>query len=160
MPTTLFIISILLIALTLLLLFRPYVPASATAYAAMLAGQFSGRAGIPDSQLIFWASATVIVLGISAMLPKALIQTSRGTSYISGATITGGIAGLALSGATIITGCAIGAFLGALAYSRTGSGKALAFPSSEFLQFLCAKGLPSTVAVSIICTTATYLFKL
>ena len=39
---------------------------------------------------------------------------------------------------------------GGYVYARTPAGKPLGFPSAQFFQYLCAKGLPAVVTVSII----------
>lgn len=157
MTITLLIICILLSAVALALIFRPYVPAAVAAYASLLAGRYSGYISTSDKALIFWGVAMVLVLAITTMLPRTLVQTSRGMGYIAGATLAGGCIGMTLSTSAITVAAAAGTFLGAMAYSRTPAGQALRFPSSDFLQYLCAKGLPAIVAVSIVGVIASSL---
>lgn len=157
MASALLIICILLAATALALIFRPYVPAAAVAYASLIAGRYSGYVAVSDKTLIFWGAAMLLVLAITTLLPRTLVQTSRGMGYIAGATLAGGCLGLALSPTAITVAAAIGAFLGALAYSRTPAGLPLRFPSSDFLHYLCAKGLPAIVAVSIVGVIASSL---
>ena len=99
-----------------------------------------------NSTLTFWGIAVFIVLGITSLLPKPLAQSTRGLGFIAGGAMAGTAAGMAVSAGASIAGSLIGASLGALAYSRTHS---LKFPSSQFVQYLCAKGLPAAVTMSI-----------
>ena len=154
------VICIILAAVALALTFRPYVPAAVIAYLSLLAGRWSGDIPVTDRELLFWAAVTVLVSAISALLPKEVSQTSRGMGYIAGGTLAGAAVGLLLSQGGMIAAAAAGAFLGALAYSRTPAGKPLSFPSQRFLQYLCAKGLPAIVAIAITGIEAYYLLNI
>lgn len=148
---SLFIILGAMLTLTAILLtFRPVFPASLVAYGSLWMFQLSGHLQFPTNTIIFWSIATLIVLGLDRLLPAALTRASQGQGYIATGTLAAMAVGMLLSGAGIILGAAIGAFLGALAYSRTPAGQALAFPSSAFTRFLCAKGLPAIVAFSMV----------
>ena len=69
--------------------------------------------------------------------------------------------GLVISHAWMIIGGVAGAILGGIAYSKTPAGKALGFPSSKFLNYLCAKGLPAVIAVCMAGTALLWLiFKI
>jgi len=149
MSVILLTICILLSVATLVLTFRPVVPAAITACAALYTGSGSGYVQITDRQLVFWSVATVLVLGIYVLLPKSMVRSTRGMGYIAGGSIAGAAVGLTLSAGAMIAASAVGAFLGALAYSRTAEGRVLEFPSLRFRQYICAKGLPTVVAVSM-----------
>ncbi|NBH91588.1 hypothetical protein [Duncaniella muris] len=120
------------------------------------------KASLPTvSTLIFWGIATVIVVVLSFMLPKSISGSRRGLGYIAGAALAGAMTGLVISHAWMIIGGVAGAILGGIAYSKTPAGKALGFPSSKFLNYLCAKGLPAVIAVCMAGTALLWLiFKI
>ena len=137
---------IILLCLALALSFYPIFPGAVPAYLAMFSLKWAGLPYSHDfsnSTLTFWGIAVFIVLGITSLLPKPLAQSTRGLGFIAGGAMAGTAAGASIAGSLI------GASLGALAYSRTHSGAALKFPSSQFVQYLCAKGLPAAVTMSI-----------
>lgn len=110
---------------------------------------------ISMTSYIFWGTAMIIVVALGFILPQEVSRSRLGTPYICGASLAGMLVGLALSShAAIITGAFAGAALGGIAYARTPAGKVLEFPTSRFLNYLCAKGLPATVTMSIIGTAA------
>lgn len=149
--TTLFIIlGALLLSAAIVLSFKPFLPASLAAYASLWMFQWSGILAFPSSTMLFWGVATLIVLGLDRLLPAAITRGIDGRGYICGGALAGMVVGMLMSSARIILGAVIGAFLGAMAYSRTPVGKTLSFPSSGFLRFLCARGLPAVVAVSMV----------
>lgn len=150
MSATLLTICVIAAAAALALAFRPYVPAAVVAFVSLMLGRWSGYAAVSVRETTFWAVATILVAGISALLPKALVQTSRGQGYIAGGALAGAAAGMLLSSGAMIAASAAGAAFGAIAYARTPAGRPLDFPSQNFLQYLCAKGLPAVVAVSVI----------
>lgn len=150
MTTTFIILGALLLSAAVVLTFRPLMPASLAAYASMWMFQWSGVLAFPASTMLFWGLATLIVLGLDRLLPAAITRGVDGRGYICGGALAGMVVGMLMSSAGIILGAVIGAFLGAMAYSRTPLGKALPFPSADFLRFLCARGLPAVVAVSMV----------
>lgn len=104
---------------------------------------------------IFWGIAMLIVVAIGSLLPAAVASSRKGVPYIGGGALAGAFAGMALgSHAAIIIGAVAGALLGGVAYGRTPAGKALLFPSSRFFNYLCAKGLPAAVAMSMAALSA------
>ena len=52
--------------------------------------------------------------------------------------------------AAMIVGAVVGAVAGGIFFARTPKGAALHFPSKRFLQYLCAKGFPTVVSVSLL----------
>ncbi|MDE7410560.1 MAG: hypothetical protein K2M94_00795 [Paramuribaculum sp.] len=115
---------------------------------------------IPTNTLLFWGITAVIALGINYLLPADVAKSRVGVSYIAGGALTAAIAGTLLSTWGTVIAAAIGAVLGSLAYSRTPSGNILEFPSKKFFNYLCAKGLPITVNISIIVMAATIIIGL
>lgn len=144
------ILGTLLLLTAIMLAFRPVFPAALVAYASLWMFQLSGHLQFPSSTIIFWSVATLIVLGLDRLLPAAVSRASQGQGYIATGSFAAMAVGMLMSGAGIILGAAIGAFLGALAYTRTPAGQTLPFPSSPFLRLLCAKGLPVIVAFSMV----------
>ncbi len=158
MTTFLLIIAILFLAAALLLSFAD---ATWAAVAAFIALCFTGL--LPDVALgatmfIFWGVAVAIVVALRFMLPETVRKSRLGLPYISGGALAGMLVGLALSShAAIVAGAFVGAVLGGVAYARTPAGKVLEFPTSKFLNYLCAKGLPAVVTMSIAGTVAAVL---
>lgn len=119
-------------------------------FIALAVTYFWGRTMLDSSQFYFWGSAALIAWGIYIMLPRPVAASRVGMGYIVGGTLAGALVGLIASHAWLVLGAMLGAFCGALAYSRTPSGAILQFPSSKFLHYLCAKGLPAVVMVCIL----------
>lgn len=135
--------------------FVPRFPAVIGAFAAMVCMHFAGASYFDARTLIFWAIATVIVVGLGLLQPAALVNARQGHGYVAGGVVLGALLGYLMmaSEATIILGGAVGAFLGALAYMNTPSSPRLSLGSAEFIQYLCAKGLPAVVATSMAALT-------
>ncbi|MDE6574211.1 MAG: DUF456 family protein [Muribaculaceae bacterium] len=125
--------------------FVPRFPSVPVAFIALLLSYFAPSTGITGSMLAFWAVASALATGINFLHPKALTGTSHGHAYVAGGTLTGTIAGLAITSATATLGACLGAFLGALAYMRTPASPRFTVASSQFVQYLAAKGLPDVL---------------
>lgn len=115
---------------------------------------------MPYKSLIFWGVATLIVIALAFTLPQRVSSSRRGLGYIAGAAIAGGMVGLIISHPWMVIGAIVGAVLGGIAYSKTPAGKALEFPSSKFLNYLCAKGLPAVVTMCIAGTALMWLITI
>lgn len=148
---------LLIAGVTLCFLSNPY--AVAAAYTGMLA---VGLTAVHSSatSLIFWGVAAVIVLVIQYLLPRNVARSRLGIGYIAGAALAGAFVGMVMSHGWMIVGAAVGAILGGIAFSRTPDGAGMEFPSSKFLNYLCAKGLPAVVVMSIAGTTVLWLVSL
>ena len=130
---------------------RPYIPPTLPAYAALWVLRTSGEIVVPDSFMMSWGIVVIILLLIDYIQPSAITKATNGTVYFTVGALTGTVVGLtAMSQTAIVVGAVIGVALGGLAYSRSDSGRILAFPSVRFFQYLCAKGFPAIVALSII----------
>lgn len=149
MTTFCIILGSILMCAAIALIFRPIFPAAIIAYAGLCSFHFA-EFDITPASLIFWGVASLIVLGIDYLLPKAVTRSTFGRGYVGIASITAMIAGMLINSAGIIIGAVAGAFLGAIAYSRTPNGRNLRFPSGRFVNFLCARGLPAVVTVSMV----------
>lgn len=130
-----------------------FTPATAWLTLLLIWGIASGNT------IIFWGITAAIALGINYMLPTEIAKSRVGVSYIAGGALTAAIAGTLLSTWGTVIAAALGAILGSLAYSRTPSGKVLEFPSKKFFNYLCAKGLPITVNISLIVIYITLLIS-
>ena len=116
------ILGIILMIGAIILAFRPIIPSVLPAYVAMWLLDTSNHISINKNTLLFWGLATSIVLFIN--MSKAQDKPdNKGLGYIVAGTIVGSFVGMATNASGIIPGAAIGAFLGAVAYSRTPNGK-------------------------------------
>lgn len=149
--TTLSIIAIILAAVSAAGCFIPRFPSVAAGWLALLCMHFAGQPFCNGKVLLFWGIASAIVLMTGVLQPKALTALRRGHAYVAAGALVGALLGFLVRNitATIILGSVIGAFLGCVAYMRTPRGLKLQVASSEFLQYLCAKGLPAVVSCSM-----------
>lgn len=154
--TALMVVSMILLIAGIVLTFFSNSFAALTAYAGML-GIGLTAVHVTATPLIFWGVATVIVLVIQYLLPRNISTSRRGVGYIAGAALAGTFVGMAISHEWMIVGAVAGAILGGIAYSRTPAGNVMEFPSSKFLNYLCAKGLPAVVTMCIIGTSVLWL---
>lgn len=144
------IIAIVLCAIGVLGSFAPRIPAVTAAFAGLLCAWLDGH--FDGATILFWGIATLLVLGIGffATLEKGL--THRGNPYIVTGAIAGTLVGFvsAPTVAAVISGSAIGAVLGAIAFRSTPRGpRSLPLFAPVFINFLCAMGLRAVVACSI-----------
>ena len=108
----------------------------------------------PDSEVTwqsvaFWGACAAVALGINMMLPPQVSRNRSGQAYLFGAALAGAFTVMIISTAGMILGAAAGALCGAIAFSRTPAGTSLRFPSSQFLNYVCAKGLPAIVTACL-----------
>lgn len=150
MTTFLAILGALALSAAIALAFRPLMPATFAAYASLWLFQWSGIVEFQSSTMLFWGVATLLTLGIDRLLPAETARGKAGRGYVGGGALAGMVVGMLMPGAGIVLGTVIGAALGAMAYSRTPEGKTIAFPSSEFVRYLCACGLPTVVDMAIV----------
>lgn len=145
---------IVLLAAAVMSFFNTTYPA-VIAFAGLCLTGFLPGGGVTMSSYIFWGIATVIVVSLGFILPDGIVNSRRGMPYICGASLAGMLVGMALSShAAMVAGAFAGAVLGGIAYAKTPAGEVLEFPTSKFLNYLCAKGLPVVVTMSIIGTAA------
>ena len=126
------------------------------AYAGMVGIALFLRLEATNS-LIFWGVAAAIVMVLEYLLPKNVVESRRGVGYMAGAALAGAFVGMAISHEWMVVGAVVGTILGGIAYSRTPAGMVMEFPSSKFLNYLCAKGLPAVITMCIIGTTVLWL---
>ncbi len=112
-------------------------------------------AKVPTWQSVtFWGAAAAIAYAINLLLPQHISRSRIGLGYIAGASLSGTFAGILLSQAGMIIGSAAGAFIGALAFSRTPRGKEIRYPFPKFINYVCAKSMPTVITACICGLTA------
>lgn len=149
MDLFLFIIGSLLLVAGVVASFMSFRWTAAIAWLGLYLSHLSKMIYIPRSQLLFWAAAAILTVGINTLLPRDISRRQHGLAYIAAGSIVGIFIAIMLSGDKIIPGSIVGAIIGAIAYSRTPQGRFLRFPSTVFINHLAAKGLPTVVAQSI-----------
>lgn len=151
---TLSVIALILAAVSLGLAFVKIAPTALSAYASIVCACFCGAGGnieVSHDSLLFWGVATVIVLGLSLLNSDNPLLSFASKAYVLIGAIAGGLLGFATShsSATLLTGSAIGAVLGAFAYSRTHAGISTGRDRRIFADYVCAAGLPAVVIVGM-----------
>lgn len=119
---------------------------------------FLGQTGMPSQILWFWGTSALLGWGICILLPQQVMNSRFGLNYIATGALAGTFVGMLISAAGMVIGSLLGAFCGALAFSRTPAGRNLAFPSKKFLNYLCAKGLPAVVCMCVLAITVYFTF--
>ncbi len=151
------VITILLACFALVATFASWRWSPAIAWCAMIP-----LVGLAEWQfLLYWGLTALIALGINYMLPADIAKSRVGVSYIAGGALTAAVVDVLLihSNWGIVVGAAVGAMLGALVHGRTSKGKLLVFPSKQFFNYLCVKGLPITVNISLIVIAFTLIIS-
>ncbi len=155
---TLLIITIIIIATAAILSFFNTTYASVVAFIGLCATGLIPGCELSWPTYIFWGIAVLIVVSLGFILPRQIVSSRLGMPYICGASLAGMLVGMALSShAAMVAGAFVGAVLGGVAYAKTPAGNVLEFPTSKFLNYLCAKGLPVVVTMSIIGTAASMI---
>ncbi|MCI9286131.1 MAG: hypothetical protein HFJ91_10190 [Muribaculaceae bacterium] len=149
--------SILLVMAVVMSFFTSTYAAAIAFLGLCCAGLLPGE-HLSVASYVFWGVAMVIVIALGFMLPPGVARSRKGLPYIAGGALAGMAVGLTFSHAALVAGAFIGAVLGGVAYARTPQGKVLEFPTSRFLNYLCAKGLPAVVTMSIAGTAAIILY--
>ena len=147
---TIAILCIILIASAVALSFVQATYGTALAFLALCTAGLLDGVTLPVSTYLFWGLAMMIVVALNFILPPQISSSRRGLPYIAGASLAGTFIGLAVGAhGAIITGAVAGAILGGIAYGRTPDGRMVQFPSPKFINYLCAKGLPAAIAMSM-----------
>ena len=144
------VIAMILLAGGCVTMFFPRIPTCLVTYLAMWCARLSGYTPFPNSTMIFWGIAVVLVVINRYMLPNHIRDSRRGLGYIAGGALAGMAIGLTLyTAASIIGGAILGTLIGAVAYARTSRGAVLEFPTIKFFNYLGAKGIPSVMTASM-----------
>lgn len=147
---TLTILGLAALLAALITLFISWRWSAAAAFAGMCLITLGNPGVARPMMLIFWGIAAVLVVAVNYMLPPTVADGRMGIGYIAGGALLGTLVGYLIGPGAMVLCDVIGVFLGALAFSRTPRGRHLDFPSSKFIQYLCAKGLPAAVTLAII----------
>jgi len=147
--TALTILGLTALAAALIPLFFSWRWCALTSFAGMCLCA-AGNAGVArPAMLVFWGIAAAIATGINLALPKAVATSRTGMGYVAGGALLGTLTGYLLGMGALVICDVTGTVLGAMAFSRTPAGRHLDFPSSKFVQYICAKGLPAIVTMAI-----------
>lgn len=145
------ILAILLMGCALWMCIKPYIPSCLPAYAAFWILKASGAVSAPSALMLSWGIVVIVLLIIDYIQPQAVAKATNGTLFFTVGALAGVAVGMNFMSQTgILVGAGAGLIFGAFAFSRSASGKALGFPSVRFFQYLCAKGFPIIVTISII----------
>ena len=148
---TLLIAGSLCMIAALVLVIKPKIVAALPAYAGLWLLHLSVYTTFPRWVFIFYGIATAMVVGVKYMSPRGEPDgRNTGNVYIGLGALMGCLLGIAIEARFMLLGTILGAILGQVAFSRTPSGKWLMLSKSNFIQYLCAKGLPAVVAVAMI----------
>ena len=162
MGTFWIVISCVLWALSIFLLFRKQLLAPAASYLGLLALSMADNAQgepllpINNTMLIGWLCITLVSMTATILQPYAIREQKRGVAYMLVGAVTGLFLGLldytiqldisARYGMMIIA-TAVGAFFGYLIFTCTPNGKNVNFGSGNFFRYLLAKGFPVAITV-------------
>ena len=150
MDILLTILGIALLLLGLFLCLRPYVPSVLASYGGLWLLQWGGLIDIPTVTLSYWGVMVVIVVTISSMQSPVMVKATQGLPHILITSFAGMLLGMTMGYyASMVIGAVLGAAAGGIYFARTPKGAALQFPSKRFLQYLCAKGFPTVISVSL-----------
>ncbi len=145
----LLIAGILMMLMALVLLFKPWYVAALPAYCGLCLLHWSTYTTLPRWVFIFYGAATLMVMGIRYLSPKGEPDGRlTGNLYLGLGAMMGCLLGM-IDPRFMVLGTIIGTVLGEIAYSRTPNGKWLLFSKSNFIQYLCAKGLQAIIAVAM-----------
>lgn len=145
------ILGIIGLLLSFILMVYPVIPAAIASYVALCFLHWSYFISVTESTFIFWGIATLLLMTISRMSPRANLKECRPMNiYITVGALAGMLLGMTLSASVVVLGVALGAVCGLLAFVNTYKGKLSKFSLSIFIHYFCAKGLPIIVAMAII----------
>ena len=145
------VLGAILLVLALVMVFKPWYVAALPAYVGICCLHWSTLATFPTWVFIFYGAATLMVMGIRYLSPKGEPDgKTTGNLYLGLGALMGCLLGMMLEARFMVLGTIIGTAMGQLAFSRTPGGKWLRFPKSNFIQYLCAKGLGIVVSVAMI----------
>lgn len=150
MEILLTVLGVVLMGFGLFLCLRPYVPSVLASYGGLWLLQWGGLMDVPTVTLSFWGVVVVIVVTINSMQPPVMVKATQGLPHIVLTSIAGMLLGMMMGYyASMVIGSVVGAAAGGVFFARTPKGAALQFPSRRFVQYLCAKGFPTIVSVSL-----------
>lgn len=159
MTVLLIILAVALYATSALLLYKKEMLAPVAAFLALGAVYLSDTLPLNLNMLITWLCLTLVVTGVSAMQPPAVMSQTRGMGYMSIGALTGmavGLLGYTFTTrigavyAIMILAVLIGVFFGYMLFTRTPDGVQLRVSRSRFVSYLLAKGFPIAITVMML----------
>jgi len=169
MTTLLLILAGLLYALAAFLLFKREQLGPVASFLALGSVYLSGALPLSVNMLITWLCITLVITGVSAMQPPAVMAQRRGMGYMCVGALTGLALGLSGYTFTLRLGAvyaimalavAAGVSAGYCLFTRTPQGAQLRAPRSRFFSYLLAKGFPVVIAAMMLgVTLILWLFK-
>ena len=149
--TILLILGGICLVAALVLVIKPWTVAAIPAYVGLWLLHLSKYTMFPKWTFIFYGIATAMVIGLKYISPKGEPDgRTTGNLYIGLGAMMGCLLGMLIDARFMLLGTALGAVMGEVAFSRTPHGKWLMLSKSNFIQYLCARGLPAIVAVAMI----------
>ncbi|MBR5639755.1 MAG: hypothetical protein IKW83_08325 [Muribaculaceae bacterium] len=149
--TILLILGSICLLAALVMVIKPWIVAAIPAYAGLWLLHLSVYTTFPKWIFIFYGFATAMVVGLKYISPKGEPDgRNTGNLYIGLGSMMGCLLGMLVDARFMLLGTILGAVMGQLAFSRTPHGKWLMLSKTNFIQYLCAKGLPAVVAVAMI----------
>lgn len=147
----LLILGIVLMLVALVLVIRPWWVAAVPAYAGLWSLHLSTATTFPRWVFIFYGVATLMVMGIRYLSPKGEPDGKlTGNLYLGLGALMGCLLGMLVEARFMVLGTILGTVMGQIAFTRTPGGRWLRFPKSNFIQYLCAKGLGIIVTVAML----------
>ena len=149
--TILLILGALFIIAAMVLVIKPWIVAAIPAYAGLWLLHLSKYTMFTKWTFIFYGVATAMVLGLKYISPRGEPDgRTTGNLYLGLGALMGCLLGMLIDARFMLLGTVLGAIMGQLAFSRTPHGKWLMLSKSNFIQYLCARGLPAIIAVAMI----------
>ena len=149
--TILLILGAISLLAALVLVIKPWIVAAIPAYAGLWLLHLSVYTTFPKWVFIFYGIATAMVVGLKFISPKGEPDgRNTGNLYLGLGAMMGCLLGMLIDARFMLLGTILGAVMGQVAFSRTPHGKWLMLSKSNFIHYLCARGLPAIVAVAMI----------
>ncbi len=149
--TILLILGAISLLAALVLVIKPWIVAVIPAYAGLWLLHLSVYTTFPKWVFIFYGIATAMVVGLKFISPKGEPDgRNTGNLYLGLGAMMGCLLGMLIDARFMLLGTILGAVMGQVAFSRTPHGKWLMLSKSNFIHYLCARGLPAIVAVAMI----------
>lgn len=147
METLLLIGSVICLTGGIVWAFRSATSGVAFTYLGLGALYNSRFIAVSSNEMLFWAIASLLLIfaGFSRLYRSRFPHVWR--NYIVGGALVGMVAGCTLGHPGIISGAALGAMLGGVAYTRTAAGSPM---RSRLWRALVEVGLPAVVTMSMV----------
>lgn len=159
MTVLLIILAALLYAAAGVLLFKKELLGPVASFLGLGCVYAAGVLPMNMNMLVTWLCLTLVVTGVSAMQPPALMAQTRGMGYITLGSLAGMAVGLlgytftAKPGAIyaiMCLGVVVGIFFAYFLFTRTPRGAELGLSRARFVSYLLAKGFPVAIAVMML----------